>query len=209
MSSFDFTDIVRDEIFQNLSYKEMLHFCATNKSFSTLCQDPSLWKFLLKRDFDFTSFYPDDDPKEIYRLLERRRMIIKKPIVYRSIPDMVPDFASRFYPILRRKRIDLRSIYEHDSIKEVSQIYWDVKNNRISEQDLTNIITLYQSIEQYMSQIITERLAPYIDVDDWSDWAFQEFLIKRFPESLFASNNQKDLEDWVTAETIIWERGLE
>jgi hypothetical protein len=66
---------IRYLIVEGLSVKEILEFCLSNKEMNTVCQDPALWRLLVKRDFGFSLrkelvlVYENNDPKSIYRRL--------------------------------------------------------------------------------------------------------------------------------------------
>ena len=55
-------DIARYEIIKYLPVSSILHLCATDKFYNKICQDNSLWIYLLQRDFRFdyneTKLYP-------------------------------------------------------------------------------------------------------------------------------------------------------
>ena len=46
---------LRTVIWQSLDVEEIIALCQTNKTFKLLCDDPSTWQHLLKRDFGIVS----------------------------------------------------------------------------------------------------------------------------------------------------------
>ncbi len=59
----------KDELFtlaKNSNVRDLLSLCITNKRFNQLiCENANIWKYLLKRDYDFDYVGPKN-PKKLY-----------------------------------------------------------------------------------------------------------------------------------------------
>lgn len=65
-------EVISSNILMSLSYDDLIKFCQTNQKYNHFCNNESIWKFLLKRDFAI--IYNGDNAKSRY--LRYNRVLI-------------------------------------------------------------------------------------------------------------------------------------
>lgn len=60
-------------IWRNLSVRDLLNLCQSNKFFQNICNDPTTWNFLLYRDFGITGYVGDPKIKYMLEYCDQRR----------------------------------------------------------------------------------------------------------------------------------------
>ena len=68
-------DITRYEIIKYLPVSSILHLCFTDKSLYQICQDNSLWIYLLQREFNYE--YNDTKAYELYTEIYKGFILLK------------------------------------------------------------------------------------------------------------------------------------
>lgn len=79
-----------DNIINRLPVEDIIHLCQTNSEYYQVCQDPVLWKRLLKRDYN-VEIGPDKDPRKKYLKFRTKyslNMNLSIADILRSIPHL-------------------------------------------------------------------------------------------------------------------------
>lgn len=81
--------------FANVGWKKMnvpdlINLCKTNSTMKKICDDPTTWKYLIKRDFGLD--IDDEDPQQVYI----RRKIYALGLKYNELANLYVDVVNMF-----------------------------------------------------------------------------------------------------------------
>lgn len=153
---------IKWKFYENLPIGSILQLCQVDKSFNSICNDSSFWRYLLKRDFDITDTRLD--PKITYIQNNTANGIADRTIfvlrdeeeneviltilaedeneLFKLISELYNSGALESYPILYRKVLEFLEVESQNQGVELSEVTPELIKIMYEADDTLNIMEL-------------------------------------------------------------------
>lgn len=106
-----------EQLIHNLDADSIINLCQTNSSFRDICNDPVLWKRLIRRDYGIEPTW--DDPRKEY--LNRKRFPVDKEFdLFSDILPLIPTFPGEYTCLDQHNNLFKYTYEQIKSIVDVS-----------------------------------------------------------------------------------------